>query len=157
MPRRRRPWAVHPVSAVAVLTITAAVAVLPHCSLAFVVQQPISAPSTLSTPCHYSRVRSLLLADMETTVNSCSVTGSSSGNKKAAAPSASLWRMVAQEVESVDQSRGGVIRPPPFATRKLGSFEKMLTQTRDGVGPAEDGVRTLLTPHVWVSKSTLEN
>ncbi|CAN0498777.1 unnamed protein product, partial [Ectocarpus sp. 12 AP-2014] len=29
----------------------------------------------------------------------------------------------------------------PFGSRKLGSFEKMLTQTRDGAGPAEDGVR----------------
>lgn len=40
----------------------------------------------------------------------------------------------------------------PFVSRKLGSFEKMLTQTRDGAGPAEEGVRTLLTPHVWVSE-----
>ncbi|CAN0158226.1 unnamed protein product, partial [Scytosiphon promiscuus] len=39
----------------------------------------------------------------------------------------------------------------PFVSRKLGSFEKMLTQTRDGVGPAEEGVRTLLTPHVWAA------
>lgn len=39
----------------------------------------------------------------------------------------------------------------PFVSRKLGSFEKMLTQTRDGVGPSEEGIRTLLTPHVWVS------
>lgn len=46
-------------------------------------------------------------------------------------------------------------RPAPFASRKLGSFEKMLTQTRDGVGPAEEGVRTLLTPHVWVSRACL--
>ena len=46
-------------------------------------------------------------------------------------------------------------RPAPFISRKLGSFEKMLTQTRDGVGPAEEGVRTLLTPHVWVSRACL--
>ncbi|CAN0265394.1 unnamed protein product [Ectocarpus sp. 6 AP-2014] len=39
----------------------------------------------------------------------------------------------------------------PFVSRKLGSFEKMLTQTRDGAGPAEDGVRTLTTPHVWAA------
>ncbi|CAM9964573.1 unnamed protein product, partial [Hapterophycus canaliculatus] len=39
----------------------------------------------------------------------------------------------------------------PFVSRKLGSFEKMLTQTRDGVGPAEEGIRTLLTPHVWAA------
>lgn len=44
----------------------------------------------------------------------------------------------------------------PFVSRKLGSFEKMLTQTRDGAGPAEDGVRTLLTPHVWVSIGYLQ-
>lgn len=42
------------------------------------------------------------------------------------------------------------VRPPTGAWRKLGSFEKMLTQTRDGHGPAEEGERTLLTPHVWV-------
>lgn len=48
-------------------------------------------------------------------------------------------------------SGAGPTRPEPFVSRKLGSFEKMLTQTRDGVGPAEEGVRTLLTPHVWVS------
>ena len=46
-------------------------------------------------------------------------------------------------------------RPAPFVSRKLGSFEKMLTQTRDGIGPAEEGVRTLLTPHVWVSRACL--
>lgn len=45
----------------------------------------------------------------------------------------------------------GTAVPKPFVSRKLGSFEKMLTQTRDGVGPAEEGVRILLTPHVWVS------
>lgn len=48
-------------------------------------------------------------------------------------------------------SAAGTAVAKPFVTRKLGSFEKMLTQTRDGVGPAEAGVRTLLTPHVWVS------
>ncbi|CAM9907347.1 unnamed protein product, partial [Ectocarpus fasciculatus] len=39
----------------------------------------------------------------------------------------------------------------PFVSRKLGSFEKMLTQTQDGAGPAEDGIRTLTTPHVWAA------
>lgn len=48
-------------------------------------------------------------------------------------------------------SAAGTAVAKPFVTRKLGSFEKMLTQTRDGVGPAEEGIRTLLTPHVWVS------
>lgn len=46
-------------------------------------------------------------------------------------------------------------KPIPFVSRRLGSFEKMLTQTRDGFGPAEDGVRTLLTPHVWVRESNV--
>lgn len=50
-------------------------------------------------------------------------------------------------------SAAGTAVAQPFETRKLGSFEKMLTQTRDGVGPAEEGLRTLLTPHVWVSIS----
>lgn len=48
-------------------------------------------------------------------------------------------------------SAAGTAVAKPFASRKLGSFEKMLTQTRDGAGPAEEGIRTLLTPHVWVS------
>lgn len=59
-------------------------------------------------------------------------------------------RMVAQEVDIATTTRTG-FQPRKFTTRKLGSFEKMLTQTRDGIGPAEDGIRTLLTPHVWVS------
>ena len=47
-------------------------------------------------------------------------------------------------------SAAGTAVSKPFVSRKLGSFEKMLTQTRDEAGPAEEGVRTLLTPHVWV-------
>ncbi|CAM9221399.1 unnamed protein product [Choristocarpus tenellus] len=43
------------------------------------------------------------------------------------------------------------VKTKPFPSRKLGSFEKMLTQTRDGRGPAEEGVRTLMTPHAWVA------
>lgn len=63
-------------------------------------------------------------------------------------------RMCTQgEIVKTNLSGGGVGKPPPFVSRKLGSFEKMLTQTRDGAGPAEAGVRTLLTPHVWVSAS----
>lgn len=64
-----------------------------------------------------------------------------------------MW-MVAQEIEQQvagEMKNQSGVAPPPFSSRKLGSFEKMLTQTRDGVGPAEEGVRTLLTPHVWVS------
>lgn len=60
-------------------------------------------------------------------------------------------RMVAPEVREGNRVQEAGVRPPPFQSRKLGSFEKMLTQTRDGIGPAEEGVRTLLTPHVWVS------
>ena len=69
-------------------------------------------------------------------------------------------RMVAQQQETqlpefaaklAAGSADGTCVAKPFVSRKLGSFEKMLTQTRDGVGPAEDGIRTLLTPHVWVS------
>lgn len=65
-----------------------------------------------------------------------------------------LWgalRMVAQEVEQQGKTGQSQVTPPPFSWRKLGSFEKMLTQTRDGIGPAEEGVRTLLTPHVWAA------
>eukprot|EP00903_Cladosiphon_okamuranus_P009123 g8716.t1 len=48
-------------------------------------------------------------------------------------------------------SAAGTAVAKPFISRKLGSFEKMLTQTRDGFGPAEEGIRTLLTPHVWAA------
>lgn len=68
-------------------------------------------------------------------------------------------RMVAQQETQLPEfaaklaagAAAGTAVAKPFVSRKLGSFEKMLTQTRDGVGPAEEGVRTLLTPHVWVS------
>ncbi|CAN0578757.1 unnamed protein product, partial [Ectocarpus sp. 12 AP-2014] len=49
------------------------------------------------------------------------------------------------------RSAGASAVAKPFVSRKLGSFEKMLTKTRDGAGPAEDGVRILTTPHVWAA------
>lgn len=72
-----------------------------------------------------------------------------------------MLRMVAQQQQETQLpenaaklaagAAAGTAAAKPFVSRQLGSFEKMLTQTRDGVGPAEEGVRTLLTPHVWVS------
>lgn len=67
-----------------------------------------------------------------------------------------ILRMVAQQetpsaAKLAAGAAAGTAVAKPFMSRKLGSFEKMLTQTRDGVGPAEEGIRNLLTPHVWVS------
>lgn len=71
--------------------------------------------------------------------------------------SRNILRMKAEREASTHQVESAVApaRPTPFVSRRLGSFEKMLTQTRDGFGPAEEGVRTLLTPHVWVRESNV--
>lgn len=130
MPRRCRPWISPPRLSSSTCVVTAAALLAASCrsTLAFV---PIQ--FTLQSSCW--RAPAWL----------------TSGNGATDTARRVVVQMVAQDVvptEYVVGARTG--NPPPFRTRKLGSFEKMLTQTKDGVGPAEEGVRTLLTPHVWV-------
>lgn len=128
MPRRCRPWISPPrlASSTSIVTAAALLAVSYRSTLAFV---PLQFP--VQSSCWRPPV------------------WLTSGNG-ATDTSRVVVQMVAQDVAPIDVAGARTGSPPPFRTRKLGSFEKMLTQTRDGVGPAEEGVRTLLTPHVWV-------
>ena len=146
MPRRSRPWVTvrRPPALVFVWIITSRAS-----SVGFIPLQCPRLPAASvgrwlqATPCHE---------------------GVSTGSLGSAAE---VWLRRRRRSLLMESEREGVAihleggpvapaRPTPFVGRKLGSFEKMLTQTRDGHGPAEKGIRTLLTPHVWVSGALVE-
>lgn len=137
MPRRCRPWvSPHNLATSASVVTAAAMLAASYRSTAAFAFVPLQSP--LQSSC--SRTTAWLAR----------------GNSAAGSSRRVVVQMVAQDVVPTEYVVGAPSgRPPPFQTRKLGSFEKMLTQTRDGVGPAEEGVRTLLTPHVWVREACL--
>lgn len=145
MSRRPCLWAIRPISAVVMLSKLLAVAHCDHRALGFL-QFPAALRNSAfsSSCCCHEHGQCYVDYAMKYTYE---LGGVPCGRL-------SPLHMVANEVNSAAKKNSGV-KPPQFTTRKLGSFEKMLTQTRDGIGPAEDGTRTLLTPHVWVSLSLL--
>ena len=148
MPRRLRTWTTTSPTIIVAAAGTAFMITCPR-SVAFVQLQ--SRPSSLAA--HQPGSRSRVTSRSDTRSHNI----------------ASTWRRLSRETSRLGIQRTEVApgseeplarasssgRPAPFVSRKLGSFEKMLTQTRDGVGPAEEGIRTLLTPHVWVSRAFL--
>ena len=148
MPRRSRPWCT----------------IVPGAAAVFLM---IAGTSTSFVQIKHSRSRGSCSRSLSAT-SAARPTAESLGFH-GRGPSAVGWwrrpradetlRMVAQQETQLPElaaklaasTAAGTAVAKPFVSRKLGSFEKMLTQTRDGVGPAEEGIRTLLTPHVWVS------
>lgn len=55
---------------------------------------------------------------------------------------------VSSKSTAIDEAH---LSKPEATIRKLGSMEKLLTQSREGQGPIDGGVSTLSTPHVFVA------
>lgn len=145
MPRRPRPWSA---GDLALRFIVVASCAYKHQIAVSFVPTPFTSIST--PPSCLSPLKHCQIPPSSHEGGSASTLCSRMSKPIGRPPCGALW-MVAQEVGRQAKTEQSRVTPPPFSWRKLGSFEKMLTQTRDGVGPAEEGVRTLLTPHVWVS------
>lgn len=161
MPRRSRPWCstarLRPSILVSVARGAAGIFMIgTRISTAFVhIQHSSHTPS-------FARTSVWPTLDGQRSTSSRGHCGGAVSARRRRSDVAVLLRMAFQQQETeevvgeyaallAEDSAAGTAVAKPFVTRKLGSFEKMLTQTRDGVGPAEEGIRTLLTPHVWVS------